>query len=317
MSVYNTKQIKFIIEQKDSGVTWEDLPKVYRKEFGKKRSMDALRSVYRRYKDKEELEQPKVLILDIETSPILSYVWGLWNNNVGLNQIHTDWHVLSWAAKWLGAPESEVMYEDQRNAKNIEDDSQILKKMWKLLDEAEVVITQNGVKFDIKKLNSRFIMNGFQPPSSFKNIDTLRLAKRHFGFTSNKLEYLTDKLCTKYKKSGHAKFSGFSLWRECLAGNKEAWNEMKEYNILDILSLEELYYKMIPWDSSVNFNLYHDEDIHVCKCGSLEFVKSGFYYTSVGKYQKHKCKKCGAEVRDSKNLLSKEKRKSLKRATVR
>ena len=258
---------------------------------------------------------PKVLIYDIETAPLLGYVWGLWENNVALNQVHSDWHVLSWSAKWLGSPETDVMYMDQRNEKNVEDDRKILQAIWDLLDEADIVVTQNGKSFDQKKLNARFILNGFQPPSSYKHIDTKQIASKHFGFTSNKLEYMTDKLCVKYKKQKHKKFAGFEMWRECLAGNIEAWKEMETYNKYDVLSLEELYTKLIPWDNAINFNVYHDEEDHVCKCGSTSFIKNGFYYTSSGKFQKHKCKDCGAEYRDKENLFSKEKRQSLKMPT--
>lgn len=263
-------------------------------------------------KSKNKKSGPKVLIYDIETAPILGYVWRLWDQNVALNQIHSDWHVLSWSAKWLDDPPNKVMYMDQRNEKNIEDDSKILKKIWNLLDEADIVITQNGKNFDQKMLNARFILKGFQPPSSYKHIDTKQIASKHFGFTSNKLEYMTDKLCTKYKKLKHEKFNGFDLWRECLAGNIEAWKEMEKYNKYDVLSLEELYKLLIPWDNTINFNLYHDDEDHMCKCGSNTFSRNGFYYTSSGKYQKYKCKSCGAEHRDKENLFSKEKRASLK-----
>jgi hypothetical protein len=262
-----------------------------------------------------DAQGPKVLIYDIETAPLLGFCWSIWQQNIALNQIDTDWHILSWSAKWLGAPESEVMYMDQRNAPDIQDDSAILAEIWKLLDEAHVVITQNGKNFDQKKLNARFIMNGFQPPSSYKHIDTKIIASKYFGFTSNKLEYMTDKLCTKYKKLKHSKFSGFELWRECLAGNIEAWNEMELYNKHDVLALEELWNILAPWANEVNFNLYHDSEDHICKCGCTEFNKNGFYYTSVSKFQKYRCKQCGAEIRGRENLFSAEKRKSLKLST--
>ena len=260
---------------------------------------------------------PKVLVFDIETAPLLGYVWQLWDNNLGLEQIKQDWHVLSWSAKWLHDGPNKVMYMDQRNAKNVEDDSEILKHIWKLLDEADIVITQNGIRFDVPKLNARFVLNGLQPPSSFRHIDTLKIAKKHFGFTSNKLAYMSDKLCTKYKKQKHSKFAGFEMWRECLAGNLKAWKEMEKYNKYDVLALEEVYYKLVPWDNSINFSLYNDSTDHVCKCGSKEHSKNGFYYTSMGKFQKYKCKACGAESRDRENLLSQDKRDSLKVGTVR
>lgn len=239
----------------------------------------------------------KILVYDIETAPIIGYVWGLWDNNVALNQIKKDWHLLSWAAKWYGQPTTKVMYMDQRDAKNVEDDSKILKGIWNLLNEADVVLTQNGRKFDQKKLNARFIMNGMQPPSTYKHIDTKQIASRHFGFTSNKLEYLTEKLNVKYKKGKHKKYPGFELWKECLAGNEVAWNELKKYNIYDVLSLEELYSKLLPWDNTVNFNVYTGEDM-VCNCGSKHLIKNGHVHAGMGKYQRYRCVDCGSNYRD-------------------
>jgi hypothetical protein len=200
---------------------------------------------------------------------------------------------------------------DQSKAKNIEDDKKILKAIWKLMDEADIIITQNGKAFDEKKLNARFILNGFPPPSSYKHIDTKTIAKKKFGFTSNRLEYMSDKLCKKYKKSKHAKFSGFELWSECLKGNKAAWKEMEHYNKYDVLALEELYNKMAPWDDSINFSLYNDKADHTCSCGSTKFQKNGYKYTKTGKYQRYKCVKCGSEARGRKSVLSKDKKASL------
>lgn len=255
--------------------------------------------------------KPKILLLDIESSPIISYVWGLHDQNVAINQIKTDWHLLSWSAKWAGDPASKIMYMDQRNEKNIEDDSKLLKGIWKLLDDCDVVIGQNSKRFDIKKLNARFILNGMQKPSSFKHIDTVQLARKHFGFTSNKLEYLSNNLCKKYVKQKHKKFAGFELWRECLKGNKQAWKEMEHYNKYDVLALEELYNKLLPWDNSLNPNLYTEGITNICSCGSKKIQKNGFAYTDSGKFQRYKCADCGAESRSRVNLLSKEKRKSL------
>lgn len=258
---------------------------------------------------------PRVLILDIETAPIVAWVWDIWDQNVGLNQIKSDWHLLSFSAKWLW--ESEVIYADQRKAHKIEDDKTLLKQVWKLLDECDILLTQNGRNFDHKKLNARFVLNGMKPPSSYKHIDTLQIAKKHFGFTSNKLEYMSSKLCTKYKKLVRRKFAGFDLWKECLAGNKDAWKEMQKYNIYDILALEELYTKLIPWDTTVNFNLYTDGNDIVCTCGSQDFRKRGFHYSPVGKFQRFHCNKCGAETKSRVNEFSKEKKQSLRASTTR
>jgi DNA polymerase III epsilon subunit-like protein len=223
--------------------------------------------------------------------------------------------ILSWSAKWLGSPTKDVMYMDCRkdiNNPKIEDKI-ILKGIWKLMDEADIILGQNSNNFDIKKLNARFIMHGMQPPSSYRKLDTLQIAKSKFGFTSNKLEYMTKKLNLKYKKLSHSKFSGFELWRECLSGNKAAWNEMKVYNIHDVLATEELYIKLAAWDTSINFDLYSDDGENTCSsCSKSEFTKNGFHYSNNGKYQRWKCLSCGAEMRDKYNLIPTKRRRALR-----
>lgn len=268
---------------------------------------------------KAKKQGPKVLLFDIETAPLLAHVWGLWDNNVGLNQVVKDWHCLSWSAKWLDDSPKKIMYDDQRKEKDVSDDKRLLILIRDLLDEADVVITQNGKKFDQRKLNARFVQNKITPPGSFKHIDTMLIAKKHFDFPSYKLEYMTSILCKKYKKLKHKRFPGHEMWTECLKGNQSAWKEMEKYNKHDVLALEELYHALIPYDSAVNFNLYHEDLENTCKCGNTHFAKNGFYYTNVGKFQKYRCnnKDCGNETRDRENLLSPEKRKSLRIGTVR
>lgn len=260
---------------------------------------------------------PKVLIIDVETAPLSMWAWGMFDQTMGLGQMQKGSYLLSFAAKWRGAPESETFYHDQRTKKNKENDKVLCQKIWKLLDEADVVIGQNSNRFDIKKINGRFLMHGMKPPSSYKKIDTLVLSKRYFGLDSHKLEYMTDKLCTKYKKLKHKKFAGFELWKQCMFNNLAAFKEMEIYNKHDVWSTEELYDKMKAWDNSVNFNLYTDGVVNVCKCGSTEFKRNGYAYTGTGKFQRYACKECNSETRDRTNLFSKSKRASLRVGTSR
>ena len=253
----------------------------------------------------QEYKKAKILVFDLETSPIKGAVWGLWNNNIGLNQIFDDWYLLSFCAKW--ADSGDVIYKDKRDSFDTEDDTELLAELWKLLDEADYIIGHNIKKFDVRKLNARFILNGFPKPSTYRIIDTLQMAKATFAFTSNKLEYLTDKLCKSHKKSTHGKFAGFSLWSECLKGNLEAWQEMEQYNILDVLSNQELYEILAPWDSRLP-NL----DVHTSSEElSDEWEHIGYHYTNLGKYDKYRSKVTGVQKRGRTNLLTKEKRASL------
>jgi uncharacterized protein YprB with RNaseH-like and TPR domain len=261
-------------------------------------------------KKKQQRQSPRVLFVDIETAPCLAYVWGLYDQNPGLDMLKEDWHLLSFCAKWQG--DKSIIYMDQSNAKNVEDDNKLVKALWNLLDEAEIVVGQNVKKFDIKKINARFLAHGLPPPSGYRVIDTLAISKKNFALTSNKLAYLTKKFNKKHVKLAHKKFGGFSLWAECLKGNKEAWKEMKLYNIADVTSLEELYNTLAVWDNTINFDVYHDDLDHICSCGSKNFHLNGYRYTNMGKYRRYKCTSCGKERQSKVNELSKEKRKSMR-----
>lgn len=237
----------------------------------------------------------RVLVLDIETSPLLVYVWNLKDQYVGLNQMIQDWHIMAWSAKWLGDPASSIQYYDQRNLK-VGNDLPILKPLWRLLNEADIVLTQNGKAFDAKKINARFMLHGMKPPKPYKHLDTYLIAKKAASFTSHSLEYLSERFCTKYKKLSHGKFPGLSLWRECLLGNKKAWDEMKEYNIHDVLATEEFYEKIKAWaPDSAPKPFPRLKGLMSCEiCGEDgRMIRRGVSVRVSFKYQRWQCQTCG------------------------
>lgn len=256
------------------------------------------------------MKKPKILFFDIETRPILAYVWGLFDQNIGLNQIKEDWGFLSFAAKWQGS--SKMHYADLRGKKNVYDEKPVIDALWKLLDEADIVITQNGKKFDAKKANAKFVEYGLKPPSPYRHIDTLQIGRKNFGFTSHKLEYMTGLLVPECKKSSHKKFPGFDLWIECMRGNKEAWNEMEKYNKRDVVATEKLYDVIAPYDTSLDINVYLNGLTAMCKCGSQNVQYRGAMTTATGKFRRFQCQDCGTWSKGKENLLSKEKRASLR-----
>lgn len=305
--VWHDADVALVVEMRGKGKTWVEISAKFPGS-----TPNAVRKMYyNKVKDSPTAQPVKVLLVDIETSPLLVYCWGLFDQTIGLNQVVQDSSILSWSAKWLG--QKEVFYQDVRGQKDLRDDKKILKTLWELLDEADIVIGQNSQRFDVPIINARFIKHGFPPPSSFRQIDTLRVAKKNFKFTSNKLEYTTRLLNDQHQKLSHKKFPGFELWSECLKGNLEAFIEMEKYNKMDVISLEEYYNKLKPWDRSINWNAYHDEEVTYCSCGSKDFRKAGFVHTTVGRYQRYICKSCGKEHQDRENLLTKDKRKSLKK----
>jgi len=257
--------------------------------------------------------KPRILVFDIETAPITAYTWGLYDQNIGLNQIKDDWHILAWAAKWYGEPESKVKYMDNRRSKDIRNDKALVAGLANLLNQADIVIAQNGDKFDIKKFNARAVIHGLPPVRHYKSTDTLKESKKVFSFTSHSLEYMSENVNTKYKKLKHEEYPGFELWKAILGGDKHAWVVMKKYCIHDVLATEELYQKIQGWIKTQNLACFFDDAAIRCRCGSANLVKDGFVYTDAGKFQGYLCKDCKKRPHGRINLFSTVKKKNLLR----
>lgn len=237
-----------------------------------------------------EEREPRVLIYDIETSPIIGYTWGVWQTDV--IQIKEDWQILTVAWKWLGDKKVRCVGQDDFDdyMPGVNNDLQVIKTIHKLFDEADIVIAHNGNSFDQKKVQARMMIHGMNPPSPYKQIDTKLVAKRYAAFSRNNLKWLAKDFHVAQKGDP----GGFGTWEGCMAGDAKAWKQMKKYNKQDIPPLEDIYLKMLPWITThPNMGRLMNK-INVCpKCGSEELQSRGYRVTNVTRYRRLQCQKCG------------------------
>jgi len=237
----------------------------------------------------------RILLLDIETAPLVAHAWGLWDQRIGLSQIISPGYTLCWAAKWLG--EKDVMFSGLNESSNLA----MLAKIHRLIDAADAVVHYNGTKFDMPTLNREFLTVGLKPPSPYKNIDLLQTARRQFKFHSNKLDYVAQTLGLGSK----TKHKGHELWVQCMNNDPEGWKIMKEYNINDVVLLEKVYVSLLPWiKNHPNRNVFSDRGACCTNCGSQDYQRRGTYTTTTLQYHRYWCKKCGAWFRDHKAINS-------------
>lgn len=226
----------------------------------------------------------KLLLLDIETAPNLVHVWGLWQQNVGINQIIDAGYVLCWSAKWLG--KEDIYFDSVKRSGS----KSMLKGIHALLEEADAVIHYNGARFDIPTLNKEFLQYGMNPPAPYKQIDLLKVARKQFKFPSNKLDYVAKALGV----GGKLKHAGHELWIKCMNNDPVAWATMEDYNRNDVIILEGVYFKLLPWIGNHPNHGVYDNVANVCpNCGGHHLERRGFAHTAAGKYQRFQCKDCG------------------------
>lgn len=236
---------------------------------------------------------PRVLALDLETSPNVAHVWGLWNQNISIKQLLESTEVICFGARWLGDETVEIrsVFKDGKK--------KMLERIRDLMDEADAIMGWNTKGFDVKHLNREFIENGILPPSPHIDLDLMLKSKAAFRFPSNKLDYFAQKMGLG-KKVQH---EGHELWIKCMAGDEDAWDRMYEYQKQDVDLLIKVHDVLQPWIKNYpNHGLFRGLDFCCPNCGSENLLKRGFAYTGAGKYQRYVCNDCGKWTRDAKRL---------------
>ena len=223
---------------------------------------------------------PRLLLIDVETSPAIAYVWRLFDETIGVDQIIQPGRIICWGAKWLG--KSKVLYADERSG---------AKKMFEgihaLMSEADAIITYNGDHFDLQKLDGAFVEHGLPPTPPHTSIDLYKTVKL-LGFQSNKLAFIAPFL----KIGQKIKHEGFPLWKACMAGDKAAWKRMRRYNAGDVQLLQGLYGLLRP---HIRNHPYLGGAAGACPaCQSTRCQSRGVRRTRASVFQRLQCLDCGS-----------------------
>jgi hypothetical protein len=223
----------------------------------------------------------KVLVLDIEWRPALAYVWRMWDENVGPDQLIDHGGMLCFCAHWEGSKEFMFFseWDDTREG--------MAKAALALLEEADAVVTYNGDKYDLPKITGEILLAGLNPPPVVTSIDVIKAVKK-FGFNMNRLAYIGPLL----KVGGKVKHEGFNLWKDVMNGSEKARAKMKKYCIQDVRLLEKLYQKIKPF---IRNHPHMGKEKHECgACGSNHVHARGFRRTKAFKIQRLQCQNCGS-----------------------
>ena len=276
------------------------------KEIEEKLGLSAA-SVRRYLRDSKQLKHPKILLVDIETSPVWVRVWGLWKQRVPFQNVIKEWFMISWSAKWLYDSEiiGECVTSDEAIAR---DDKRIVKSLWEVMNECDIIVAHNLLRFDLRKIISRFIQHNLLRPKPYRTIDTLVQARKSFAFSSNSLDYLNSMFSLRLKED-----TDYDLWILCEEGDQESLDYMFFYNKSDEKALEELFLKLRPYFVGVpNLGVYVEDTDPMCPlCLSKDIIEDGNYTTGVSVFKSYRCLSCGGLSRGRESSLNKIKRRDL------
>lgn len=236
------------------------------------------------------MSAPRVLLFDTENAPNASWTWGKWEQNV--IEFSEPWYFLSFAYKWLD--QKKVTVKSLRDYPGYDPtkpcDKALCEDLHKVLDDADYVIAHNGDKHDLRKARARFVKHGLTPPSPFKSIDTLKIARRYFQFDSNSLDDLGQYLGVG-RKIAH---TGKHLWFGCMRGDPKSWGVMEKYNSGDVALLERIYLRLRPYAANHPDLTFISRERACPSCQSPKIQQRGFNMTKAGRKPRMQCQSCGA-----------------------
>lgn len=224
----------------------------------------------------------RVLFLDIETKPAVVHAWKLFDQNIGLNQVVDPGGTMCFGALWEGC--SELLF----HADWIDGHAGMIEAAYRLLREAETVVTYNGDKFDLPKLRGEFLLADLPPLPPNISIDLHKTMKK-FGLLSSKLAFVGP-LLTGEGKEGH---EGHTLWVKVMAGDAEAQATMERYCRQDVRLLERVYGRVLPYLGKGKPAARAAPPPSCGACGSSKTQRRGRKRTREGLVRLFQCMACG------------------------
>lgn len=222
-----------------------------------------------------------ILLLDIETAPAQAYVWGLWNQNVSVDQIIRASRITCVGFGWYGQKHVDFLAEWTVGREKMLDLTSAA------LELADAVVTYNGDKFDLPRLYGEFAQHKIDPPGPVTSIDLYKSARK-LGFQSNKLAFVGPALGIGDK----VKHEGFRLWTGIENGCQKARAKMERYNKQDVRLLGKLYTQLRPFMPT--HPVLHNDSREQCRaCGSHKTESRGTRRTRASIIERWHCKACG------------------------
>ena len=237
--------------------------------------------------------KPKILFFDLETRPLLAYLWSPGKQYVGHKQLakgHDRPGIICVTYCWNDNRPAEAIdwgFEEQ-------DTGRLVEKFDEILKTADHVIGKNNKRFDDKVLNACRMLNGLPGmPDWVRYTDDLEVQMRkYFRLPSQSLDYISNQLGL----GGKIRME-MQDWIDIVEKNKngpKALAKMVKYGKKDVVDTRKLWNRLSQhFEPKFNMATFLDKPNSCTKCGNDNIVKDGTGVSGFTKYQRYKCNKCG------------------------
>ena len=227
------------------------------------------------------MKQPKILFFDVESA--------------GVNALRSDLgFVIIFGYKWGHERAARVISIDRTNLRKF-NDKILLQKASRVFTKADLVVAHYGSVFDRRFIQGRLLINGLPPIPATKMRDTCMVARSVANFSSNRLKHLAKILSLRHQKLDN---NWPTAWLLAMQGNMKAIHGLAKYCKGDVLALEELYNRLLPFDNA-HPRVYNDDKCRVCG-GTVRH--RGITFVGERKYRRFQCTQCNKWDRSRKAI---------------
>lgn len=136
-----------------------------------------------------------ILYIDTEVSKSQYFNYGakVPSKYLRIDDLIHEYYIICWSASYVGQDKVFSDCVTTQEAKKWTDKN-ILQKLRDLMQSADIIAGHNVDAYDMKRINTRLLLNGIEPVIGKKTLDTLKIARSKFTFESNKLDYISQRL---------------------------------------------------------------------------------------------------------------------------
>lgn len=172
-----------------------------------------------------------ILYLDIEVSKSMLFNYGLRvpSKYISPDNLIHEYYIICWSASYMG---SDKVWHDCVTPSEARrwTDKEIFTKIHALIKSADILAGHNIDSYDIKRLNTRFLLNGLEPIIGKKTYDTLKIARQKFAFESNRLDDIRKRLGFRPKED----ITNEDWLKIVTSGDKETLKKVDNYCQSDV-----------------------------------------------------------------------------------
>lgn len=227
------------------------------------------------------------MFFDIETSYCEGWFWRpQFNTNIDYTQVLKPSAIICVCWKWEGSKKIHHLEWSKGN------DKELSLKFYETMLTADEVVGHNGDKFDLRWLNTRYLIHGITSIPKIKSIDTLKIARKNFKFSSNRLDAIGKELGF----GGKIKHDGIDMWHNIIQRNsRKSMADIVRYCKRDVDLLEKIYHKLEGYEKpKTHVSVAVGNEKWGCpRCASPNVRISTTKYSAVGvPYTQMQCNSC-------------------------